>query len=426
MRAFAELWDELCRERYGVDRSEAAPVPLRRAGQLARPHRAAAREQRLAHPDRGARRTLSRDARCRALQLPTWNEALSLPRPWDQQWSLRLQQILAYETDLLEYRDLFDGSTVGRAQQVELIAGREAELARIERAGRHRGAIESRLMKRSSCARWRAHGPHRDAASRSSSARNKWTEGLPSPLVGGDDGGVFRHGCRRAARPLARLAAHARDARRRARVERAGAARATPRATASNLMEASIECALARSPPASGPARCAPCWASTGPRPASTASTLALERRRSRRCAPASRLTRRARPPAAAAGRQAGPRRALQRRRGDRGRGAARRLRGHLRRHPARPAAIAQSGRRRRTRRRRPLGPVRLAPRARRASCSTRSRPRAPARSRSWSAASCRPATRPTLTAMGVGAVFTPRDYDLVDVMDRIVDLIDA
>ena len=98
-----------------VRRARSAPpaVPLRRAGQLARPDRGAAGEQR--HPDRArvARRdAVSRTRAARALQLPAWNEALGLPRPWDQQWSLRIQQILAYETDLLEYDDLFEGSVV--------------------------------------------------------------------------------------------------------------------------------------------------------------------------------------------------------------------------------------------------------------------------------------------------------------------------
>ena len=90
--------------------AEAAPLPLRRAGQLARPHRGAAREQRAAHRARDARVTLYKKARARAVQLPAWNEALGLPRPWDQQWSLRIQQVLAYESDLLEYEDREKGS----------------------------------------------------------------------------------------------------------------------------------------------------------------------------------------------------------------------------------------------------------------------------------------------------------------------------
>ncbi len=114
--------------------SEGPHVPLRRAGEQPRPHRAAAGEQRLPHPDRDAGGdAVEERARARAVQLPAWNEALGLPRPWDQQWSLRMQQIMAYETDLLEYGDIFDGSTV-IAQQ-----GRRTEGAGQGRARDHRG-----------------------------------------------------------------------------------------------------------------------------------------------------------------------------------------------------------------------------------------------------------------------------------------------
>ena len=82
--------------------------------------------------------TLSKDARARAVQLPAWNEALGLPRPWDQQWSIRMQQILAYETDLLEYPDIFEGSTAIRRKVDELKAAAKEELARIDAHGRRR------------------------------------------------------------------------------------------------------------------------------------------------------------------------------------------------------------------------------------------------------------------------------------------------
>src|SRR5205823_9996413 len=84
--------------------------------------------------------TLSKDARCRALQLPTWNEALSLPRPWDQQWSLRLQQVLAFETDLLEYPDVFEGSKVMEGLVAELVHGAREEMAHVAELG---GAVEA-------------------------------------------------------------------------------------------------------------------------------------------------------------------------------------------------------------------------------------------------------------------------------------------
>ena len=91
--------------------------------------------------------TLSKDARARAVQLPAWNEALGLPRPWDQQWSLRIQQVLAYESDLLEYGDLFDGSPVVEAKTAELVAGAEAEMAEVAELGGMVPAVESGYLK---------------------------------------------------------------------------------------------------------------------------------------------------------------------------------------------------------------------------------------------------------------------------------------
>jgi ethylmalonyl-CoA mutase len=91
--------------------------------------------------------TLSRDARARAVQLPAWNEALGLPRPWDQQWALRMQQVLAYETDLLEYEDLFDGSRVVEAKVAELVDGARAEIDRVQEMGGAVAAVESGYMK---------------------------------------------------------------------------------------------------------------------------------------------------------------------------------------------------------------------------------------------------------------------------------------
>ena len=122
MRAFGELWDEICRERYGI-----ADAKLRRFRYGVQVNSLGLTEQ---QPENNVYRillemlavTLSKDARARAVQLPAWNEALGLPRPWDQQWSLRMQQILAYETDLLEYEDLFDGSTAWRPRSQALKA----------------------------------------------------------------------------------------------------------------------------------------------------------------------------------------------------------------------------------------------------------------------------------------------------------------
>ncbi|GLZ75573.1 protein meaA [Actinorhabdospora filicis] len=147
MRAFARLWDELTRERYGV-----AEPRHRRFRYGVQVNSLGLTE---AQPENNLPRivlemlgvTLSRDARARAVQLPAWNEALGLPRPWDQQWSLRAQQILAYESDLLEYGDLFTGSTVVEAKVDELAAEARAELDRILELGGVIAALESGLLK---------------------------------------------------------------------------------------------------------------------------------------------------------------------------------------------------------------------------------------------------------------------------------------
>jgi len=131
MRAFVDLWDEICAERYGVEDAK-----LRRFRYGVQVNSLGLTEQ---QPENNVHRilietmavVLSKKARARAVQLPAWNEALGLPRPWDQQWSLRIQQILAYETDLLEFGDLFDGSPVVEAKVEELKANARAELARI-------------------------------------------------------------------------------------------------------------------------------------------------------------------------------------------------------------------------------------------------------------------------------------------------------
>ncbi len=147
MRAFTELWDEITRERYGVTDAKQRlfryGVQVNSLG-LTEPQ-----------PENNIARillemlavTLSKDARARAVQLPAWNEALGLPRPWDQQWSLRMQQILAYETDILEYGDVFDGSPVIAAKVAELKDAAKEELAQIEKMGGTVAAVESGYLK---------------------------------------------------------------------------------------------------------------------------------------------------------------------------------------------------------------------------------------------------------------------------------------
>ena len=147
MRAFGQLWDELTRYRYRV-----TDPTLRRFRYGVQVNSLGLTE---AQPENNVQRivlemlavTLSRDARARAVQLPAWNEALGLPRPWDQQWSLRLQQVLAYESDLLEHDDLFAGSPVVQAKVDELVAGARAEMDRVQALGGAIAAVESGYMK---------------------------------------------------------------------------------------------------------------------------------------------------------------------------------------------------------------------------------------------------------------------------------------
>jgi (2R)-ethylmalonyl-CoA mutase len=147
-RAMGALWDQITRERYGV-----ADARERRFRYGVQVNSLGLTEQ---QPENNIIRivlealgvTLSRNARCRALQLPAWNEALGLPRPWDQQWSLRIQQVLAYETDLLEYGDLFDGSPVVAERVAELTAEARAELDRVLAMGGAVAAVENAYMKR--------------------------------------------------------------------------------------------------------------------------------------------------------------------------------------------------------------------------------------------------------------------------------------
>jgi ethylmalonyl-CoA mutase len=147
MRAFVELWDEITRERYGVTDEK-----MRRFRYGVQVNSLGLTES---QPENNVQRivlemlgvTLSKGARARAVQLPAWNEALGLPRPWDQQWSLRLQQVLAFESDLLEYDDLFDGSRVVEAKVADLVEGAREEMGRVQAMGGAVAAVESGYMK---------------------------------------------------------------------------------------------------------------------------------------------------------------------------------------------------------------------------------------------------------------------------------------
>ncbi len=244
MRAFVVLWDEICRERYGVEDEK-----YRRFRYGVQVNSLGLTEQ---QPENNVYRillemlavVLSKDARARAVQLPAWNEALGLPRPWDQQWSLRLQQIVAYETDLLEYGDIFTGSPVIEAKVAELATEARAELATIEALGGAVAAIESAYMKErlveSNAKRLAAI----EAGERTVVGVNAYTESEPSPLTAGAGGGYLTVGEGAEADQLARLEAW-RAARDSAAAEAALAALTRAAADGSNVMEPSIACAHA-------------------------------------------------------------------------------------------------------------------------------------------------------------------------------------
>jgi len=189
LRAMGILWDELGRERYGVDdpkqRRFRYGVQVNSLGLTE------------AQPENNVQRivlealavTLGRDARARAIQLPAWNEALGLPRPWDQQWALRLQQVLAFETDLLEYPDIFEGSVVMEGLVNELLEGARAEMAIV---AEHGGAVDAVPYMKAALVE-----SHRERIRRIESGeltvvgQNRFTETEPSPLTAGGDGGIL-------------------------------------------------------------------------------------------------------------------------------------------------------------------------------------------------------------------------------------------
>ncbi|MEO0703499.1 MAG: methylmalonyl-CoA mutase family protein [Pseudomonadota bacterium] len=185
MRAFVDLWDEICRDRYGVEDPK-----FRRFRYGVQVNSLGLTEQ---QPENNVYRiliemlavTLSKNARARAVQLPAWNEALGLPRPWDQQWSLRMQQILAFETDLLEYDDLFDGNPAIDRKVQELKDGARAELAQIDSMGGAVQAIEymkSRLVEANSDRIGRIEDGETTVV-----GVNRYTEAEQSPLTAGDE-----------------------------------------------------------------------------------------------------------------------------------------------------------------------------------------------------------------------------------------------
>jgi ethylmalonyl-CoA mutase len=249
MRAFVQLWDELTHERYGVTDAKA-----RRFRYGVQVNSLGLTE---AQPENNVQRivlemlavTLSKDARARAIQLPAWNEALGLPRPWDQQWSLRMQQVLAYESDLLEYDDLFTGSVVVEGKVAELVAGAKAEMARVEEMGGAVAAVESGYMKSALVASHAERRRRIEAGESVVVGLNRFETTEPNPLTADldtaiqtVDANVERH-----ASEAVRAWRDARDAdpERRARAVAAQERLRTDAASGANLMAASLECARA-------------------------------------------------------------------------------------------------------------------------------------------------------------------------------------
>ncbi|GAA3756176.1 protein meaA [Streptomyces tremellae] len=244
MRAFTRLWDGITRERYGIE--DARQRRFRYGVQV---NSLGLTE---AQPENNVQRivlemlavTLSKDARARAVQLPAWNEALGLPRPWDQQWSLRIQQVLAHESDLLEYPDLFEGSPVVEAKVTELAEGARAEMERVEREGGLLAAVESGYLK----GRLVASHAERRAAVESGAAKvvgvNCYEQTEPSPLTADLSTAVLTVDPETEAGVVSALARW-RAGRDDARVRETLAALEKAAAGTENLMDASLRCARA-------------------------------------------------------------------------------------------------------------------------------------------------------------------------------------
>ncbi len=192
MRAFTQMWDEITLERYGV--KDAKQRRFRYGVQV---NSLGLTES---QPENNVQRivlemlavVLSKDARARAVQLPAWNEALGLPRPWDQQWSLRIQQVMAFETDLLEYGDILNGSPVIEAKMQELMEGANAEIQRVAEQGGVLAGIDSGYMKqalvKSHAERLRAM----ETGELTIVGVNKFKETAESPLTQSGDGGIMK------------------------------------------------------------------------------------------------------------------------------------------------------------------------------------------------------------------------------------------
>ena len=242
LRVMADMWDELCRERYGVTDEK-----LRRFRYGVQVNSLGLTE---AQPENNISRimlemlavTLSKRVRARAIQLPAWNEALGLPRPWDQQLSLRMQQVLAYESDLLEYGDLFDGSPVMAGIEAEIAEGARAEYRRVLDMG---GAVEAVDYMKTELVRSNAERIRKvESGERTVVGVNKFTETAPSPLVTEGEGAILKVDPRAEQEQIDRLEAH-RTRRDAAAATKALDALKRAAEAGENIMPASIEAAHA-------------------------------------------------------------------------------------------------------------------------------------------------------------------------------------
>jgi (2R)-ethylmalonyl-CoA mutase len=244
LRAFGRMWEELTRDRYAVDN------PKQRLFRYGVQVNSLGLTE--SQPENNVQRivlemlavTLSKNARARAIQLPAWNEALGLPRPWDQQWALRMQQVLALETDLLEYGDLLDGSPVVETKVQALITGAREEMAQVEAHGGMVACIESGYVKRELVRSHTQRLRNIESGELQIVGVNCFRETAESPLTAGEESGIMQVDERAERDQIAALQAF-RAGRQQAAVDGALERLRSVAVDGSNIMPASIECARA-------------------------------------------------------------------------------------------------------------------------------------------------------------------------------------
>ncbi|MEV5777067.1 protein meaA [Streptomyces antimycoticus] len=244
MRAFGRIWDRITRERYGIENPK-----HRRFRYGVQVNSLGLTE---AQPENNVQRivlemlavTLSKDARARAVQLPAWNEALGLPRPWDQQWSLRIQQVLALESDLLEYDDIFEGSHVIESKVAALVEETEAEIERIEKMGGAMAAVESGYLKAQLVASHSERRARIEAGEEKIIGVNCYESTEPNPLTADLDTAIMTVDPENEARVVSALHAW-REQRDEGPAQEALTALRKAAAGTENLMPATLRCARA-------------------------------------------------------------------------------------------------------------------------------------------------------------------------------------